>query len=96
MAQIKLSKAQQVQLDKMRAEYSKELSRELEYYSKGPKNERLVEHYKECLEMVKKGFVLWYSPNSKTLEKLAALGYIEYVPKANRNFGSPIDWIKLL
>ena len=99
MAQVKLSKAQQTELDKMRAQYNATLAEELEYYTKGLEKATTdfqKEYNKASLEMVNKGFILWYSFNSKTLEKLASLGYIEYVKKENRRFGSPIDWIKLL
>lgn len=99
----KLSKAQEKVLNKIRAEYQKRLDEDLEMLisdSQKPLEERRYlfstdEWIKEKLEIANKGFILWHSTNSRTLEILAEAGYIEY-DKRDGIRSIPLDYIKLL
>ena len=97
----KLSKAQERTLQKIRERYDEAIERSLRYYTEHIQNPdkyetpQMIEHYKENLEYVKKGFMLWQSGNSRTLERLAEEGFIEYIKKDGIRF-TPIDWVKLI
>jgi hypothetical protein len=94
---MKLSKAQERTLERIRSQYQKELQDGKQYYVEhleNPRDDDWRKYYQEHLDMYEKGFVLWGSTNSRTLEILAEAGFIEYIKK-ERWGGSPIDWVKL-
>lgn len=97
----KLSKAQERTLEHIKAEYTSEtIQKGIAYYEErlaDPERESMKSWYLDHKEMYENGYILFASPNSRTLEILAELGYIEYIKK-ERWFSNatPIDWVKLL
>ena len=94
----KLSKAQERELNRIKSRYSIELVDGLAYWEK--QLQEAPEQHKhwiaEEVELANKGFINWYSANSRTLEKLAEYGYIEYLKDDCRARTTPIDHIRLL
>lgn len=100
----KLSKAQEQTLQRLKDKYMKE-AYDTSYYEERLANiendyswyniDEGKEFYQEHIDMKKKGFILVYSHNSRTLEILAEHGLIEYI-KSDRRGTCPIDWVKLL
>ena len=97
----KLSKAQERELERIRERYNRVLARELEDFQKDVDEQEWTrsslprEYFEGNLARVKEGYVLWNSPNSRTLEILAEHNLIEYIKNDEVRF-SPIDWVKLL
>ena len=93
----KLSKAQDRTLSLLKEIYPKKAYDASYYYSKLEKETRTewIKWYKDHIDMIDRGFILWNSLNSRTLEVLAEQGYIEYI-KSKRCGNSCIDWVKLL
>lgn len=95
----KLTKAQEKTLARIREDFnSGELEEEKVYWEKAIENcndERSLEFYKEHVEMNKKGYILFHSNNSRTLEILAENNLIDYIKNDGRSL-APIDWVKLI
>lgn len=97
----KISKAQEKELQRIRNKYADHLEKERISYAKDlelaiQKNDEWdIQYSKDHLEMANKGYILWISPNSRTLECLQELGYIEYLKKDTGRW-TPIDYVKLL
>lgn len=100
----KLSKAQAKELELIQFKYShwddemwnKEIQ-ENEYKLEKAyqeKDEYDVRYYTEELKMWREHFILWTSKNSRTLEKLQELGYIQYVKNDKFAVRLNIDWVK--
>lgn len=99
---MRLSKAQENTLNWIRERYEETLVHELETYRREveqpetrPVKGLSDEYYKEQLAYAERGFILLHSFNSKTLEKLAEAGYIEYL-KNDKCRSYPLDRVKLL
>lgn len=97
----KLSKAQERTLEQIRDSYNKRLEDEFEFYKKRIDeyenyNYLPLSYYENHLKMVNKGYVLWQSGNSRTLEILCEHGYIDYIKKDENRSCTPIDYVKLL
>ena len=94
----KLSKAQERELERIRFNYTPEkIEGGKQYYIEhiaNAENEKWKEWYQEHLEMYEKGFILWESRNSRTLEILAEAEMIDYI-KVDTNRRIPIDWVRL-
>ena len=98
----RLSKAQTNELITIQKVYKTHLEMEKQSYNEAVTNYGTstqfllpLEYYTEHLKMANEGFILWQCPNSRTLERLAECGYIEYIKRDN-NRNTPIDYIKLL
>lgn len=100
---VKLTKAQEAELKLIREQYAEKLQREKDNFKRDldeaiiKKQDRWIQFYTKSLDLANQGFMLWRCPNSKTLQKLTDLGYIEYIYEGRqfRN-SSPIDRVKLL
>lgn len=93
----KLSTAQERELNKIKAQYEIEVEKELIFWEEELQTaEEQHKHWiAKRVELAKQGFISWYSSNSRTLQKLAEYGYIEYI-KLDEHRGTPIDKVKLL
>lgn len=101
----KLSKAQERELERIQKNYANDLERGIKEFTDDIKNYGKsrpdgfhipLSFYQEHLDMYKKGYVVWYSANSRTLEILAEHGFIEYIKNDNYNRSYTLDWVKLL
>lgn len=97
----KITKAQEKELQRIRDKYEVDLERERTGYAKDLElaiqnnDEFDIQYSREHLEMANKGYILWVSRNSRTLECLQELGYIEYIKKDIGRW-TPIDYVKLI
>jgi len=99
----RLSKAQENVLARIKESYDAKLEDDKKYYTEAIENHDSprykglpLEYYQEHLEMANKGYILWHSTNSKTLEILAQHGLIEYIKKDGFRNIYPVDYVKLI
>ena len=98
---VKLTKAQEAELKLIRERYADDLEHEKITYKQAleraimDEEDWRIKFYTERIDFVNRGFIAWKSPNSRTLQKLADLGYIEY-DKNDKYRQYPLDRVKLL
>lgn len=93
----KLTAAQKRLLEEIRSTYAERLEKNRSFFKscvETEENADLVEKFKMHLERTEKGYMVNKTYNIKTLEKLAACGYIEIIKDECRKV--PVDWVKLL
>ena len=85
-------------MELIRARYSEELKKEIAWYREqlaDPTVEKHREYFEKRLKETEDGFCLWKSSNSRTLQKLADMGYIDYVKNDKYGRFTPLDLVRL-
>lgn len=95
----KLSKAQAEELELIRTKYSEKVAESIAYYREKLADPTTEEKHREFFERRLKesedGFILWRSSNSRTLQKLADMGFIDYVKNDKYGRFTPLDLVRI-